>query len=113
MYLPGVYGTTWGLLRSTDYGVSWTGVGANEEEDNVVMTSKNIYVMDGGAIGLGNSQAAHYQTAAQPGTGTWAQPSLPAGIYQMNAQFATVNDGTHNIVVGAMWGAGIWRYIEP
>jgi hypothetical protein len=24
-----------------------------------------------------------------------------------------VNDGSHNIFVGSMWGIGLWRYIEP
>ena len=28
-------------------------------------------------------------------------------------QHLMVNDGTHNILLGAMWNAGLWRYIEP
>jgi hypothetical protein len=28
-------------------------------------------------------------------------------------QVSVTKNGTHNIFVGAMWLAGVWRYIEP
>jgi hypothetical protein len=29
------------------------------------------------------------------------------------AYVVVVNNGTNNILVGAMYNAGVWRYIEP
>jgi hypothetical protein len=40
-------------------------------------------------------------------------PGTPAGMTVGAAQAAVTNDGTHDIIVTANWGAGIWRYIEP
>jgi hypothetical protein len=34
-------------------------------------------------------------------------------LVQGPAQVAVLNDGTHNILVGAMWNSGVWRYVEP
>jgi hypothetical protein len=97
-----------GVLRSADYGQTWTHVGMNNDETVVVGTTKNVYAM----YGYPNSSPA-FEIAAQPGTGTWASPGTPAGLAQGSAQMSVVNDGTHNILVGAMWQSGIWRYIEP
>jgi hypothetical protein len=56
------------------------------------------------------------EVAAQPGTGTWVAPgapTTPATLKQGSAQLITINDGTHNILLSAMWNAGVWRYVEP
>jgi hypothetical protein len=51
-------------------------------------------------------------SAAQPGTGTWVAPGTPIGLTGA-AQVSLVNDGAHNILVGAKWTSGVWRYVEP
>jgi hypothetical protein len=97
-----------GVLRSTDYGQTWAHVGMGNIETSVIGTSKNVYAM----YGFPASDPA-FEVASQPGTGTWIAPGTPAGMVAGAAQLAVVNDGTHNILVGAMWEAGIWRYVEP
>jgi hypothetical protein len=69
--------------------------------------------MFGYPIGPGGSTDPSFQTAAQPGTGNWVRPGTPSGMTQGPAQVAVVNDGTHGIIVGAMWNSGLWRYVEP
>jgi fibronectin type 3 domain-containing protein len=103
----------WGVIRSADYGQTWTHVGNTSGETVVVGTSKNVYSMGGGPIGIGGVLDPGFELAAQPGTGTWVMPGTPAGLTQGSAQIAVVNDGTHNILVGAMWNSGLWRYVEP
>lgn len=102
-----------GVLRSTDYGVTFAHVGNNTPMDSVIGTSKNMYAMYGLPLGPGVPVAPAFQFDALPGTGTWTAPGTPAGMTQGNALFATQNDGTHNIVLSANWNAGLWRYIEP
>jgi hypothetical protein len=99
-----------GILRSTDYGQTWIHVGLNDPENVVVGTAKNVYGM---VVGPGNTQAPFFEVATQPGTGTWVEPGTPANLIDGAAQIGVVNDGTHNILVGAMWNVGVWRYIEP
>jgi hypothetical protein len=69
--------------------------------------------MYGWSIEAGQSLSADFQLAAQPGTGTWATPAVPAGLTQGAHQIRVVNDGTHNILVDAAGNSGLWRYIEP
>lgn len=113
MYMAGYYSTGgWGVQRSTDYGKTWTHVGANEEETVVIGTSKNVYAMFGWSIGAGTDDPS-LQVAAQPGTGTWTKPGTPASMTQGPHEIAVVNDGTHNVLVSANGNGGVWRYIEP
>ena len=98
-----------GVLRSNDYGQTWTHVGLSFNETVVFGTPKNVYSMFGS---VGPADPA-FEVAAQPGTGTWVMPGTPAGLTQGSAQVSVVNDGTHNVFLGAMWNAGLWRYIEP
>lgn len=102
-----------GVLRSKDYGQTWTHVGLNKNESVVFGTSKNVYSMVGSAIGPGGVVDPSFQVGAQPGTGTWVAPGTAPGLTQGPAQVAIVNDGTHNIFLGAMFNAGMWRYVEP
>jgi hypothetical protein len=115
LYMAGSYSDLGnGVLRSTDYGQTWTHVGSSAAGEAVVAgTSKNVYSMFGYPIGLGQSTGAAFEIGAQPGTGTWVPPSVPSGMFQGPGQIQVVNDGTHNILVGAMHNAGLWRYIEP
>lgn len=114
VYIAGAYSAPgWGVLRSTDYGQTWAHVGRTGNETVVWGTSKNVYAMYGYPIGPGGINDPSFEVVAQPGTGNWASPGTPAGLSQGSGQIAVVNDGTHNIFVGAMWNSGCWRYIEP
>ena len=103
----------WGVLRSSDYGQTWTHVGDNSNRAVVVGTSKDIYSMYGSPAGPGVYSNPLFAVASQPGTGTWVAPNTPAGLFQGAAQIGVLNDGVQNILVGAMWSAGLWRYVEP
>lgn len=114
VYMAGDYSLSGpGVLRSRDFGQTWTHVGLSTPQSVVVGTPKNVYSMQGYPVGPGGSIAPSFQVAAQPGTGTWVAPGTPANLTQGPAQIAVVNDGTNNILVGAMYNKGIWRYIEP
>lgn len=106
-----------GALHSSDYGVTWGLAGTSQNESLVWGTSKHLWTMYGWAIGLGQAVGAQCQmTATVPSAGsagTWSSCTVPSGIYQGAGRVDVNNDGTHNILVGAMWGAGIWRLIEP
>jgi len=102
-----------GVLRSSDYGQTWTHVGLTSNESVVFGTSKNVYSMFGFAAGPGATFNSSFEVAAEPGNGTWVAPGTPAGLTQGAAQISGVNDGSNNVLVGAMWNSGLWRYIEP
>jgi fibronectin type 3 domain-containing protein len=114
VYMAGAYSALGsGVLRSNDYGQTWTHVGLSANEAVVIGTAKNVYAMFGYPVGAGASTDPSFEVASQPGTGTWVAPGTPAGLTQGAAQIAIVNDGTNNIAVGAMYNSGLWRYIEP
>jgi fibronectin type 3 domain-containing protein len=102
-----------GVLRSADYGQTWTHVGLTNNESVVFGTSKNVYAMFGFPAGPGGTFDSAFELAAQPGNGTWVAPGTPAGLTQGAAQISGVNDGSNNVLMGAMWNSGLWRYIEP
>jgi len=102
-----------GVLRSADYGQTWTHVGLTNNESVVFGTSKNVYAMFGFPAGPGGTFDSSFEVAAEPGNGTWVAPGTPAGLTQGAAQISTVNDGSNNVLIGAMWNSGLWRYIEP
>jgi hypothetical protein len=95
-----------GVLRSSDYGLTWAHVGLTPSESIVYGTPKNVYAM------YGQAPNPDFEVASQPGTGLWVAPGTPTALLSA-AQFAVVNDGTNNIVLGAMWQSGMWRYVEP
>jgi hypothetical protein len=114
VYIPGVYSVLgWGVLRSTDYGQTWVHVGMTGNQTVVFGTAKNVYSMFGSPVGPGGTSSPSLEVASQPGNGTWVSPGTPAAMTQGPAEVAVVNDGTHNIVLGAMFNAGLWRYVEP
>lgn len=102
-----------GVLRSADYGQTWTRVGLTNIESVVIGTSKNVYSMFGFPAGPGATFDPSFELAADPGNGTWVAPGTPAGLTQGAAQISTVNNGSSNVLIGAMWNSGLWRYIEP
>jgi hypothetical protein len=85
----------------------------NTAENVVIGTSSEVYAMFGAAVGAGNDLNPAFEVASQPGTGDWVKPGTPGGLFQGPGQISIVNDGSHNILLGAMWNAGVWRYIEP
>ena len=102
-----------GVLRSQDFGVTWAHVGLTNGESVVIGTPNILYSMYGHPVGPGITINPSFEGAFQPGTGTWVAPGTPTTMTNGSAQFAVVNDGMHNILLGAMWNAGLWRYIEP
>jgi hypothetical protein len=114
VYMAGLYSAGgFGVLRSTDYGQTWTHVGLNANETVVVGTSKNLYSMFGWPQGAGGVHNPAFMLGAQPGTGTWIAPATPSALTQGAAWIQVMNNGTNNILVGSMWNAGLWRYVEP
>jgi hypothetical protein len=116
VYMAGNYSDLGaGILRSTDYGQTWTHVGITTNEGIVFGTPKEVYGMYGFASGPGGTIDPAFQVAFQPGTGSWVMPGTPAAMSQGGGASAVVvvNDGTNNIFVGAMLNAGVWRYVEP
>jgi len=102
-----------GVLRSADYGQTWSHVGLTNTESVVIGTSKNVYSMFGFPAGPGGTFDSAFEVGAQPGNGTWVAPGTPAGLTQGAAHISAVNDGSNNVLIGAMWNSGLWRYIEP
>lgn len=103
-----------GVLRSTDYGQTWAHVGNSAVQSVIAGTANKVYSMYGYPVGLGQFVDPAFQLAAQPGTGSWATPGTPPGMsIEGAAGLCVTNDGTHNILLGAMWNGGIWRYVEP
>ncbi|HEY6457645.1 MAG TPA: hypothetical protein VIY90_20400 [Steroidobacteraceae bacterium] len=114
VFIAGQYSASGdGVLRSTDYGVTWSHISIANPETVVTGTPKNIYGMFGFPIGLAGTNNIAFQLDAVPGTGTWNAPGTPTAMTQGPAQIAVMNDGTHNILIGAMWNSGLWRYVEP
>ena len=102
-----------GVLRSSDYGQTWTHVGLGSPEAVVFGTSVNVYAMFGAAIGPTGSVGPNFEVGSQPGTTTWVAPGTPTGLADGMGAVTVVNDGTSNIFVGAMFNSGVWRYVEP
>jgi hypothetical protein len=115
VFMAGIYSALGdGVLRSIDYGQTWSHVGMAENETIVLGTSKNLYSLYGFPVGVSGSVNPAFEVAADPGTGTWVSPGIPAALNQEGAaQVSVVNDGSHNILLGAMYNTGVWRYVEP
>jgi photosystem II stability/assembly factor-like uncharacterized protein len=113
MYIAGVYDAGgWGVLRSSDLGLTWTHVGAATNESAVFGTPRHIYAACGGAT-LGTNNP-NFQIADANGE-NWVSQPTPAGMSNGPKRVAVTFDasiGKHVLVAGC-WRAGIWRYIEP
>jgi hypothetical protein len=106
VYMAGVYSAQgWGVLRSTDHGATWTHVGSGGSQSVVYGTAKYVYAQ---AAPFGDQSQA--ERAPLPGT-TWS--TWPLTMKDGPKRAAVSNDGSHNIIVGGNWMAGIWRYVEP
>jgi hypothetical protein len=104
-----------GVLRTTDYGQTWSNVGVGTPQLGIAFgTSDLIWADQAGACGLlpACNQDPQFQTAAYPGTSGWATVPQPTGLNFGAGAGASTFDGTEYVMVTANWGAGIWRYVE-
>ncbi len=114
VYMAGVYSQLgWGVLRSADYGVTWSHVGSNGNQRVIYGTTKAVYSSYSYPTGLGAADGPSFQAAPQPGTGAWTSPATPAAMREGAAQATVGFDGTRFFVVTANYGAGLWLYVEP
>jgi hypothetical protein len=114
VYMAGAYSTLgWGVLRSLDFGNTWTHVGGTSVETVVFGTATKVYSMFGWAIGEGQSVDPSLEIAPEPGLVSWSTSATPSGMTQGPAQVAVTSDGVHSIAVAACYNAGLWRYVEP
>jgi AraC family transcriptional regulator len=112
LFVAGIDGTGQGVYRSMDLGANWTRVDTGMTTQAIVWsTPKNVYSMWGWACSDCNL-GANYETSPQPGT-SWKKGTLPSALVIGPNSLVVTNDGTRSIFVGAMWAAGIWRYVEP
>jgi hypothetical protein len=115
LYMAGAYSALgWGVLRSTDYGQTWTHVGGTNQQTVVYGTQNNVYSELGySPAGPGSSFSPQFEVAAQPGLGTWTTPPTPLNMDQGPAQAAVVFDGSNYDIITANYLRGLWRYVEP
>ena len=100
-----------GVLRSTDFGKTWTRVGVEMHQATVFGTPKRVYAMYAWACG-GCKLDPALQSAPQPGISGWARMPTPPEMAIGAAQAATVFDGTNYVILTANWRGGIWRFVE-
>jgi hypothetical protein len=114
VYMAGIYATGgWGVLRSPDYGATWSNVVSGPAEAVAYGTPNNVYSEYGWACGIGCLVAPSLALAPQPGVSGWSRPTTPAAMSQGPATAAVTFDGTYYEVITANWLSGLWRYIEP
>jgi hypothetical protein len=112
IYVAGIYsGLGWGVLRSTDYGQTWSHVGSSANEAGVWGTPNRVYSMWSWACGH-CTVATAAQSAPAPGITGWTTVTTPSSMVIGPAQVAVVFDGSRYVMVSANWLAGIWRYVE-
>jgi hypothetical protein len=99
------------VLRSTDYGETWSHVGIAMEQAVVFGTPKRVYAMYAWACGRCLLDPA-LQSAPQPGSSGWARMSTPAGMAIGPAQNRDSLDGANYITLTANWRGGLWRFVE-
>jgi hypothetical protein len=112
LFVAGMQGPGNGVYRSTDLGMNWMRVDSGMYSEAVVWsTPKNVYSMWGWACS-GCTFMNVFESSPQPGT-SWSLGTLPSGLAIGPNSIVVTNDGHHNIFIGTMWAAGIWKYVEP
>jgi hypothetical protein len=112
VYMAGIYSAGgWGVIRSSDYGQTWSHVGASVGEAIVFGTPNKVYSMYAWACGKCTVGTA-FQVAGSPGTSGWTTVLTPPGMGAGPAQAAVVFDGSRYVIVTANWLSGLWRYVE-
>jgi hypothetical protein len=110
LYLGGI-GVNQGIFHSLNSGDSWVRVPNSTDTSAMVATASRIYTSYGWA---------YFKDPISPVLGhvdrtgnTWIADPDPEGMTNGAVNLVVTNDGTHNIIVGAFYNAGIWRYVEP
>jgi hypothetical protein len=112
IYMAGVYSAFgWGVLRSSDYGQTWTHVGVAKSEASVFGTPNRVYGLWSWACGQCTEDPGG-QVAPMPGITGWTSFATPAAMSMGPAQAAVVFDGSRYVIVTANWMSGLWRYVE-
>ena len=102
-------GLSYGVHRSTDYGVTWTTL-SMPHETAVIGTPKFLYTSSG--VNFSPGPPAILAAPRNPGT-AWSEMTLPPTLKHGAKRLAVTDDGTHHVVVQGSWMSGIWRYVEP
>ncbi|HEY1697257.1 MAG TPA: hypothetical protein VGG39_34085 [Polyangiaceae bacterium] len=111
LFVGGLYGPGQGVYRSVDLGASWARVDQGQFPEAVLWgTTKHVYAMWGWACS-GCDLGTNFEIASAGGD-QWSPATTPGLVIGPNS-VAVTSDGTHAIFVGAMWSAGLWRYVEP
>jgi hypothetical protein len=106
VFMPGFHSDLGaGILRSTDYGETWTRVGVAIDQAAVFGTPKRVYAMYAWACASCKIDPV-LQSAPQSGISGWARMSTPLEMAIGPVQAATVFDGTNYIVPTANWRGG-------
>lgn len=107
-------GGGFGIRKSTDHGLTWSQVSANNSA-GVVATSKTLFATSNYASTVGFGPDLCHADLAAGGT-SWTNDTTPTGSPSNMTNgwlYAAVQtDGVKYAVVGGNWNAGIWRYVE-
>jgi hypothetical protein len=110
IYLPGVYGREGnGIHRSRDFGKTWHIVNTTA---NTTVTGTPKYLYSDTAQGWDPGYALLMRAPVANDT-DWVMTKDPPTMTDGSKRLVTTFDGTHHVVVGGNWHAGIWRYVEP
>ena len=110
MFVPGIGGPGDGLYKSTDWARLQQGSRGR------AVRSRGARPRTSTRCGVGRARSAISARAF-----TWRalpappvhQASVPAASTSVRNTSSVTSDGKHNIFVGTMWSAGVWRYVEP
>jgi len=106
VYMAGVYASDgWGVYRSTDFGVTWTHYGQGQKQSTMFGTPNHVYAF---SAPLGDTTTTERSDSTGTMWSTWSL-NLPDGPKRAAVSY----DGTHYIIVGGNWNAGVYRYVEP
>ena len=110
--MAGIYSAKgWGVLRSSDYGQTWTHVGGAQGEASIFGTPNRVYTFWSWACGR-CSENPNGQSAPTPGIAGWVPMPTPASMSMGPTAAAVVFDGQRYVIVTANWLSGLWRYVE-
>lgn len=98
-----------GVFVTTDSGATWTMVSATQE-NGVVGTPTTLYASWGWATQ--GTWGMNMQSALIASNTAWTPMTTPASMTNGWKHVSVTFDGTHHILVGGFWLAGIWLYVE-